>query len=375
MTTAWECIEDLTAKDRIIVVLGPGGVGKTTTSIAVAIQGAYEGRKVALLSIDPAKRLADAMNITLGDKLSEVSLPADCPGQLKACMLDQAAVFDSMVTRHASPKLREKIFSNSVYQQVSKNLGGPLEYMALAKLNELIMANEFDLVVLDTPPDTHALDFLVRPNILAGFVEKGVMTWLIKPFYLAQKFGFGKLLSMGEKLMGGLAHITGVSMLERLSEFLVIMEEVIHGFNLAGKQVAEKLRGPHARFILVLSPVRASVRSGLNIVSQLKAEGFPLHAMLANRVLRSELREEISALDLGELPSDLDQDVRELLSRFQKYQGMAKSLLGQLKKEADARWATPVPMLIKEEQKDMIHNLEGMIAFAKSLRSAQSFEA
>ena len=195
---------------RFIVTLGSGGVGKTTTAVALAVLAAMEGKKVGLLSIDPAKRLADAMGIKLGSALSPIKIPgSDMKGSLHGAMLDQKAVFDEMVDRWAPSKsIKEKIYENSIYKEVSANLGGPLEYMALAKLQAMSEDDSFDLIVLDTPPDTHALDFLERPNALSGFTEGGVMTWLIKPFYLAQKLGAGKLLRASGKLMSlSLIHI------------------------------------------------------------------------------------------------------------------------------------------------------------------------
>ena len=216
---------DLIAKHRVIVAVGSGGVGKTTTSAALATLGAKMGRKVALISIDPAKRLADAMGISLGSTFSKVEFPEnlEVSGSVFGAMLDQKAVFDEMVQKWAkSDKVREKIYANSIYQAVSENLGGPLEYMALAKLHAISEDSTFDLIIVDTPPDTHALDFLDRPNALAGFMERGVMTWLIKPFHIAQKLGAGRIIRAGGKMMSGIAAVTGVKMLQMLAEFLIL---------------------------------------------------------------------------------------------------------------------------------------------------------
>ena len=277
-------IHKLVQEKKVILVLGPGGVGKTTVSATLAVKAASEGKKVGLLSIDPAKRLAAAMGIKLGEDLKKVEIPHS-NGELWACMLDQSVVFDSMVKKFSNKETANKIFRNAIYKQVSKNLGGPLEYMALAKLNQMITSERFDLIVLDTPPDTHAMEFLVKPNILSGFVEKGVMTWLIKPFYLAQKVGLGRVFGFGEKLMGGVAAVTGVNMLEKLSEFLVLMDSVIKGFHNSGKNVAERLRRGDTGFIVVLSPLPSSLRSAKNIQKQLISEHFTIDSFIVNRVL------------------------------------------------------------------------------------------
>ncbi|MCX6107034.1 MAG: AAA family ATPase [Proteobacteria bacterium] len=292
--------EALIKNTRILVLLGAGGVGKTTTSIVTALMGANQGRRVALLSIDPAKRLAAALGIPLSNQLQPIAIPESMhiSGSIDAAMLDQKAVFDAMVRRHApSMSTAESILAHPVYQAASTNLAGPLEYMALAKLQELAEDPRYDLVVLDTPPDTQALDFLARPNVLAGFMENKVMTWLIRPFLLAGRFGLTKLFSLSEKLMGGIAKVTGVNALQSFGEFLLLMQEVISGFHSSGEHIVKLLHSPDTSFLLVTAPTEAATRSATGILTELKNIGYSLNAILFNKCLPSAVRTNALASD------------------------------------------------------------------------------
>ena len=274
-------LEHLVKNSRILVTVGSGGVGKTTCSIALALMGARLGLRVGLLSIDPAQRLADALGIPLSHELRRVQLHHSISGQLEAAMLDQKAVFDDLVRRFApSPSVAAKIFGNAIYREVSSNLGGPLEYMALAKLDLMLSQGAYDLIVLDTPPDSHALDFLAKPNILAGFIDNGVMSWMIKPFHLAQKLGAGVLLKAGGKMMSGISAVTGIKMLKLLAEFLVLLEDVILGLNRVGREVTLALKQSSTGFVLVSAPAYNAVRSSQFIMQVLRQNQFPLWLLL-----------------------------------------------------------------------------------------------
>ncbi|TWW09575.1 hypothetical protein E3A20_12940 [Planctomyces bekefii] len=283
---------------RTVILLGAGGVGKTTSSIVLALLAAKQGRKVGLLSIDPAKRLAAALGIPLSSQLRRLNLPAELQitGTVDAAMLDQKAVFDTLVRRHApSDQAAEKILNDKIYKAVSGNLSGPLEYLALAKLQELSEDSRYDFVILDTPPDTHALDFLARPGLLHGFVENRVMTWMIKPFLYAGKLGFAKFLSAGEKLMGGVAKLTGVDALRSFAEFLVLMQEVIEGLNESGNRMKRLLTRQDTGFVLVTIPTRSAGRSAVNIAKQLVAMGHRAHFAIVNKCLPEELVKALKA--------------------------------------------------------------------------------
>lgn len=372
MTQPLSEIETILKKSRVIVTVGSGGVGKTTSSIAMALIAARLGKKVGLLSIDPAKRLADALGIKLGSELRRVNLKAEISGSLDAAMLDQKAVFDEMVRRFApNAGVAEKIFQNSIYKEVSSNLGGPLEYMALAKLETMLRTGGYDLIVIDTPPDSHALDFLARPNILAGFIETGVMSWMIKPFHLAQKLGVGAIFKAGGKIMGGISSITGMKMLKLLAEFLVLMEEVIIGFNRVGREVSVALKSESTGFVLVSAPYNNAVRSAQHLLTELKQNNYPLLALIMNRNLPFDLQKSVAHYPA--LESGVDPALRpgfDILTSRQRY---AASLAEQLVSKARESAGKDVHLLLLEEQGQMIHSEETLWSFADALCNARSF--
>lgn len=280
--------ERMVLSQRVIVMIGSGGVGKTTSAIAVATLAAKHGKKVALLSIDPAKRLAAALGIPLGHELAQVQFPtaAGIKGSVHAAMLDQKAVFDSMVRKHApSPHIADRILRDPLYVAASTNLSGPLEYMALARLQELADNPLWDLVVLDTPPDSHALDFLARPNILSGFLENKVIGKLLKPVVMAGKFGFGGIAAISERMLGGVTSLTGFSALRKFGEFVLLMQEVIEGFHASGERVLEILRRPSSSFVIVTVPTKAATRSAQNLGGELATLGYALDGVVFNRCL------------------------------------------------------------------------------------------
>ncbi len=301
----------LIERSRIIVMLGAGGVGKTTSSIMTALIAARMGRRVALLSIDPAKRLAAALGIPLSNHLRQILMPPEVrlSGIVDAAILDQKAVFDSMVYKHApSMETAERILAHPVYQAASTNLAGPLEYMALAKLEELAENPNYDLLVLDTPPDTQALDFLTRPNVLAGFMENRVMTWLIRPFIAASRFGLSRLFSVSERLMGGIAKVTGVSALQSFGEFLMLMQEVIQGFHKSGENIVGLLHRSSTAFVLVSAPTEAAGRSSTGIYHELTKAGYDLNAVIFNKCLPAAVAENACNSDQGHPALDILRD-------------------------------------------------------------------
>ena len=365
-------METLLNNCQVIVTVGSGGVGKTTSSIAMALIGARLGKRVGLLSIDPAKRLADALGIKLGSELTRVALKAEIKGTLDAAMLDQKAVFDEMVRRFAPRAgVAEKIFQNSIYKEVSSNLGGPLEYMALAKLESMLSSRLYDLIVVDTPPDSHALDFLARPNILSGFIESGFMSWMIKPFHLAQKLGAGAIFKAGGKIMSGISSITGMKMLKLLAEFLVLMEEVIIGFNRVGREVASTLKADTTGFVLVSAPYNNAVRSAAHLLRELKSNNYPLLALIMNRNLPFDLQSSIQQYEAQ--VKGLDPLLKPGLDILQNRQRYAASLADELLNKARQAAGKDVHLLLLEEQGQMIHSEETLWGFADALCHARSF--
>lgn len=360
------------ATKRTIVMLGAGGVGKTTTAIVMALLAARHGRRVALLSIDPAKRLAAALGIPLGNQLRRIEIPAafGVKGSVDAAMLDQKAVFDGMVRRHApSDAVAERILVHPVYRAASTNLSGPLEYMALAKLQELAEDHRYDLVVLDTPPDTHALDFLARPNVLGGFMDNKVMTWLIKPFLLAGKLGLGKLLNTGERLMGGIAKVTGVKALHAFAEFLVLMQEVIEGFHRSGEKIIELLHRPTTGFMLVTVPTRAASRSARNILDQLGAMKYACDLMLFNRCVPEAVRRSLPDDGaLRALPPEAQKAYAALSRKIMGEQETMTSLMSDLARSTERM--APATVTLDDQDQDL-GSLAALLSLAEQLEDGR----
>lgn len=360
-------INELIASKKVIVLLGAGGVGKTTSSIALALLAAKAGRRVGLLSIDPAKRLATALGIRLGSELRPIAFKGyeDIEGTLEAAMLDQKAVFDEMVERFSSnPKTRKQIFEHSLYQAVSNRFGGALEYMALAKLQRMIDSERYDLIVLDTPPDAHALDFLARPNILAGFMEHKVIQWLIKPFYIAQKLGLQKLVSIGERLAGGIAEVTGVKAMQILAEFIMLMQDVIAGFHAMGEKLTKMLRSTSTGFVVVSTPRSASIRSAISMIDQLTYQEFPLDFLIINRCLPDKVAK---CVENQEFDRKFYGDFTPALVALQRSQNIGQELETLLLSRASKMYGTRVGWLRLEEQDFDLHSLEGMFKLADAL--------
>ena len=350
-------VETMLKSQRVVVVLGAGGVGKTTSSIGLAIHGARMGRRVALLSIDPAKRLAAALGIELGHELRPVVFPdaAGIKGKLAAAMLDQKAVFDGMVRKHApSPHIADRILRDPLYVAASTNLSGPLEYMALARLQELAESSDWDLVVLDTPPDSHALDFLGRPNVLSGFVENKVMSRLLKPVVLAGRAGLGRVMAISEKVLGGITSVTGFSALRGFGEFVLLMQEVIDGFHRASEKVLQILRQDSTSFVLVAAPNKASARAASALSRELTTMGYHLEGVIFNRCLPKNLREDL----LG----DQSDDVAILNTRLKAEDAVVSDLkadIGRLQRFS-GMWDVRI-----DDQSWDIHTLDGILAFSK----------
>jgi len=334
-------------ENKLIIALGAGGVGKTSSSLLLAIRAAQAGKRVGLLSIDPAKRLADALGLKFGGEATRINFPENCKvdGTLDAAMLDAKVVFDSMVTNYApSPKIADKILNLPLYQAASTHLGGIVEYMALVKVQQMYDSGTYDLIVLDTPPDSHALDFLDRPNILADFVENGVMSWLIKPFMLAQRFGLGSLMNAGENLMGGLAQVTGIKALHMMAEFFSLMHEVVGGFNKIGSRIKTILQDPKTSFALVTTPKSAAIRSASNLIFQLKARNFALDLLLFNRCLKT-----------AQDPID------------QKRLAAERQLIEKLKKESEALGIRPAQISQIYENEKSMQDMVNLCAMARDL--------
>ncbi len=312
------------AGKRVIVTLGAGGVGKTTTSAALALGLAMAGRKVAVVTIDPARRLASALGLgELSDEprriepaaLREAGLRVD--GELWAMMLDAKATLDQIVGRLASDeRAREEILANPVYRELSTAVAGSQELSAVAKLYELYEEHDFEVIVLDTPPSRNALDFLDAPGRLLGFLEGRALQVFLAPGGLtARLFGRGTAL-----VFAIFARVTGVDMLAELSRFFRSLGWVLEGFGERTRAVQELLRSPRTGYLIVTSPEREPVREARFLARRLTESGLPAPELIVNRVhvdgLHGHSPEQLVGLIEGRLGEDLARRVATNLADF-----------------------------------------------------------
>jgi anion-transporting ArsA/GET3 family ATPase len=282
-------IDDILEGNRICICAGSGGVGKTTTSAAIALGMAARGHKVCVLTIDPAKRLADSLGLEeLGNEATRVDPKllteqgeVEGGGELWAMMLDAKETFDNLVARHAEDEeARDRVLNNRIYQQISGALAGSQEYMAMEKLFELHSEGRFDLLVLDTPPSRNALDFLDAPNRLTQFIEGKSLQIFIKPTGFAARVagrGAGVALSVLKRLVG-------FDLLADLSEFFTAFSGMIDGFQDRAHRVSALLADDETCFVIVCGPQGDQVDEAVFFHSKLLESDMNFGGAVVNRV-------------------------------------------------------------------------------------------
>jgi len=266
--------------NRVVVCCGAGGVGKTTTAAAMALRAAEYGRSVVVLTIDPAKRLAQALGIKeLGNTPQQVPLGPEVSGELYAMMLDMRRTFDEMVLEYSDSTRAQAILENKFYQTVATSLAGTQEYMAMEKLGQLLGQKRWDLVVVDTPPSRNALDFLDAPKRLGSFMDSRM--WKL---FLAPSRGFGKLVTgvMG-LAMKALSTIVGSQMLSDAANFVQSLDSTFGGFREKADRTYELLKQRGTQFVVVSAAEPDALREATFFVDRLSAEGMPLAGLILNR--------------------------------------------------------------------------------------------
>ena len=271
---------------RVVVTCGSGGVGKTTTAAAVALLAAEAGRRVVVLTIDPALRLAQSLGLTELDNTPRevVGVDTSAGGQLFAMMLDMKRTFDDVVAAHAAPDRAQAIFDNPFYQSLSSSFAGTQEYMAMEKLSQLRLSDEWDLVVVDTPPSRSALDFLDAPQRLGRFLDGRMIRLLTVPARAGGK-AYLKVVSASFSLFSRLLdRILGGELLQDVSSFVSALETMFGGFRERAQQTYELLKAPGTAFVVVAVPETAALREASYFVARLAAEDMPLAGIVVNRV-------------------------------------------------------------------------------------------
>jgi len=357
---------------KVLVCCGSGGVGKTTTSAALAVRAAEHGRRAVVLTIDPAKRLAQALGLErLANEPGRVE--AVGPGELHAMMLDMRRTFDEMVQAHATPDRAEAIMANPFYQTISSSFSGTQEYMAMEKLGQLVAGGEWDLIVVDTPPSRSALDFLDAPQRMSTFLDGRMIRLLSAPGR-----GIMRVVGVGFTLFAkAVSSIIGGQMLTDASAFVQAFDSVFGGFRERAEATYQLLRSPGTAFVVVAAPEPDALREAAYFVDRLSTDGMPLAGLVLNRThpvfaelsatkaraVAEELRGSPLAAAVLQLHADrVDLSVREerLLARFTGahpevavtkvpvVEGDISDLAGL--REIGNRLAAPSPSLIKGKE-------------------------
>ncbi|MEV6571907.1 ArsA family ATPase [Streptomyces sp. NPDC051577] len=284
-------------KTRIIVCCGAGGVGKTTTAAALGVRAAERGRKVVVLTIDPARRLAQSMGIDSLDntprRVKGVGAGDDGElngggdgngGELHAMMLDMKRTFDEIVEAHADGERAQAILANPFYQSLSAGFAGTQEYMAMEKLGQLRAKDDWDLIVVDTPPSRSALDFLDAPKRLGSFLDGRFIRVLMAPAKVGGRAGM-KFLNVGMSMMTGtLSKLMGASLLKDVQTFVAAMDTMFGGFRTRADATFRLLQAPGTAFLVVAAPEPDALREAAYFVERLAADRMPLAGLVLNRV-------------------------------------------------------------------------------------------
>ncbi|MFI9247245.1 ArsA-related P-loop ATPase [Streptomyces sp. NPDC053086] len=271
-------------KTRIVVCCGSGGVGKTTTAAALGLRAAERGRKVVVLTIDPARRLAQSMGIDSLDNVPRKVKGTEGDGELHAMMLDMKRTFDEVVEAHADPQRAAAILANPFYKSLSAGFAGTQEYMAMEKLGQLRARDEWDLIVVDTPPSRSALDFLDAPKRLGSFLDGRLIRLLTAPAKLGGRAGMA-FLNVGMSMMTGtIGKLLGGQLLKDVQTFVAAMDTTFGGFRTRADATYKLLQAPGTAFLVVAAPERDALREAAYFVERLAAEKMPLVGLVLNRV-------------------------------------------------------------------------------------------
>jgi anion-transporting ArsA/GET3 family ATPase len=343
-------IADWLERKEVCICAGSGGVGKTTTSAAIALGMAARGGKVAVLTIDPARRLASSLGLAeLGNEERRVDAPVD--GELWAMMLDAKRTFDQLIEWHApDERTRDAVLGNRIYQELSNAVAGSQEYMAMEKLHELHQEGRYDLLVLDTPPTRNALDFLDAPRRLSEFIDSRALQVFTTPGRLGLKFlgrGTGVAFSVMKRA-------TGIDLLQDLGEFFRSFGDMTEGIRERAERVNDLLADSRTAFILVTSPRRDALEEAAYFHHRLMDAGLPFAGVVANRVHQAG-----EASDLAELTRLLGEPLaRKVMRTYDEERRLAQrdsENLAGLRRRLGRKPMIEVPHL-----HDDVHDLNGL---------------
>jgi anion-transporting ArsA/GET3 family ATPase len=362
------------ATKRVVVCVGSGGVGKTTVAAAIALKGAQLGRKSMVLTIDPARRLAASLGLSeIGNTETRISAEKlraaglEPKGELFAMMLDLKHTWDELIIKHAPANRREAILGSRFYQQLSTALAGSQEYIAMEKLVDLRLNRAYDLLVLDTPPTAHALDFLDAPNRVLDFIGNERVRTLLAPALKAGHLGLRMLNLTGGYFVKTLSRLTGIGLLQELADFLSTLAPLYDVFKERAATVKQVLCSQETAFVLVTSPNPLTVDESAFFHTLLLQDAMPMAAVVANRVSQAPVRagevtaEQIEALArrLEGAPTELKEPAAERIrSSVAESEILARADERQLARLASLCAPTPVVRVPRFDED--VHDLAGL---------------
>ena len=361
---------------QLVICVGSGGVGKTTTAATIGLWGAMQGKKVLVLTIDPARRLANSLGLSeFGNAERQIDLSklGEVQGELWAMMLDTQTTFDELIRKMApDTATAQRILSNPIYVTMSDTFAGSQEYMAAEKLHDVVTGGKYDLVVLDTPPVKNALDFFEAPGRLSRFFDKRVIDWFLHP---PKKRGLFSSVVSGTstviwKLLG---YVFGADFLEDLAEFLQLFKDMYAGFQERHERVLEIFHSDATRFITVCAPTEPSVEVAGFFAEELRRRSYPRAGVVVNQVhLCSDTPLEAAALlheEAQALSEDLESRTAASLvarlgaahGRLRQQAATERALVEKVRSFADG-FIVQVPRLENE-----VHDLHGLSQVAHHL--------
>lgn len=356
---------------RIVVCCGAGGVGKTTTAAALAVRAAEQhGRRTVVLTIDPARRLAQSLGLGELDNTPR-PVKTDGNGELFAMMLDMKRTFDEVVLAHTDPQRAEEIFANPFYQAMSSTFSGTQEYMAMEKLGQLRTAGhggqEWDLIVVDTPPSRSALDFLDAPARLARFLDGRMLRMLLAPARAGGRGMFQLMTASFGLFSRAVQKVLGAQLLSDLSGFVGALDSMFGGFRERAEHTYRVLQDPQTAFLLVAAPEADAVREACYFARRLVDDQMPLGGLVLNRVHRSAAPSLSAATSLSAADDVADEHPgaaaalrmhADLMRRVGREQQMAMRF---------TRAFSAVPVAEVPAQPTDVHDLEGLRAIGAAL--------
>lgn len=321
-----DTLAPLLAEKRVVVCAGAGGVGKTTVAASLALNAVVAGARALCITIDPARRLANSLGLpAIGssehqispDWLARYGVVARAP--LSVVMLDTKRTFDELVTRHASSDVaKQRILDNRIYQYVSSSLAGTQSYMAMEKVLEVKLDERFDVIVLDTPPMSHALDFLGAPERLMDAIDSPAVRALVQTLELSGRFSMNLLARGLAAVLKGVGRITGTGFVEEVAEFVTGLNDLFGGFRQRALDVSRAFRGSEFGYVVVATPTPTALKEAHYFAWRLRESGMHANALVVNRVhptLSEPATLEACREALGSLRHGFDEGAPERLLR------------------------------------------------------------